>query len=181
MPVMSAIEGAFCRSGVWRSFARRRVLPWALGGLDLTLSAVALWADCESNCTNNVTQSGFSDDELSWAAGGLLGFGGFTLGAGYNRNDTFPHNLQGDIVNVGLKYGFGAANVSVGWTYNTYDDSDLDDSNYFVVSGDIGILPGVTLKGDVGYQTETLNSRDDADDLGQHDTIAGVATIQLDY
>lgn len=35
MPVMSAIEGAFCRSGPWRSFARRRVLPWALGGLDL--------------------------------------------------------------------------------------------------------------------------------------------------
>ncbi len=35
MPVMSAIEGAFCRSGPWRSFARRRVLPWALDGLDL--------------------------------------------------------------------------------------------------------------------------------------------------
>jgi ubiquinone/menaquinone biosynthesis C-methylase UbiE len=35
MPVMSAIEGAFCRSGPWRSFARRRVLPWALGGFNL--------------------------------------------------------------------------------------------------------------------------------------------------
>lgn len=32
MPVMSAIEGAFCRSGPWRSFARRSVLPWALDG-----------------------------------------------------------------------------------------------------------------------------------------------------
>ncbi|WP_344735073.1 class I SAM-dependent methyltransferase [Nocardioides fonticola] len=29
---MSAIEGAFCRSGPWRSFARRSVLPWALDG-----------------------------------------------------------------------------------------------------------------------------------------------------
>jgi hypothetical protein len=152
----------------------------ALGALDLTLSAVGLWADCESNCTNNVTQSGFSDDELSWAVGGLLGFGGFTLGAGYNRNDAFPHNAQGDIVNVGLKYGFGAANVSVGWTWNKYDESDLDDSNYFVVSGDIGILPGVTLKGDVGYQTETLGARDD-EEIEQDDTVAGVVTVQLDY
>lgn len=32
MPVMSAIEGAFCRSTPWRSFARRTVLPWALDG-----------------------------------------------------------------------------------------------------------------------------------------------------
>ena len=30
MPVMSVLEGAFCRSGPWRLFARRMVLPWAL-------------------------------------------------------------------------------------------------------------------------------------------------------
>lgn len=30
MPVMSAIEAAFCRSSPWRAFAHRRVLPWAL-------------------------------------------------------------------------------------------------------------------------------------------------------
>jgi SAM-dependent methyltransferase len=35
MPVMSAIEGAFCRSAPWRAFARRAVLPWALGGEEL--------------------------------------------------------------------------------------------------------------------------------------------------
>jgi hypothetical protein len=151
----------------------------ALGALDLTLSAVGLWADCESNCSAAGT-SGFSDDELSWAAGGLLGFGGFTLGAGYNRNDTFRHAAQSDIVNVGLKYGFGAANVSVGWTLNVFDDSDLDDSNLFAVSGDIGILPGVTLKGDVSYNTEDPNARDD-EDVESDDTIAGVVTIQLDY
>lgn len=36
MPVMSAIEGAFCRSAPWRAFARRTVLPWALSGRGLT-------------------------------------------------------------------------------------------------------------------------------------------------
>lgn len=35
MPVMSTVERAFCRSGPWRGFARRTVLPWALHGQDL--------------------------------------------------------------------------------------------------------------------------------------------------
>lgn len=35
MPVMSAVEGALCRSSPWRTFARRRVLPWALDGFNL--------------------------------------------------------------------------------------------------------------------------------------------------
>lgn len=35
MPVMSAIERAFCRSAPWRAFTRRAVLPWALGGEEL--------------------------------------------------------------------------------------------------------------------------------------------------
>jgi hypothetical protein len=164
----------------------------ALGALDLTLSAVALWADCESNCTNQTVQGGRSDDELSWAGGALLGFGGFTLGAGYNRNDTFVNNAQSNIINVGLKYGFGAANVSVGWTFNKFDSSDLDDSHLFVVSGDVGILPGVTLKGDVSYNNNDLgaceggvndcpsiNTAQVADN--QDDTWGGVVSVQLDY
>ena len=32
MPVMSALERAFCRSAAWRSFARLAVRPWALNG-----------------------------------------------------------------------------------------------------------------------------------------------------
>ena len=36
MPVMSAVEGAFCRSTPWRTFARRTVLPWALDGYRIT-------------------------------------------------------------------------------------------------------------------------------------------------
>ena len=33
MPTMSTLEQAFCRSGPWRAFTRRVVLPWALQGL----------------------------------------------------------------------------------------------------------------------------------------------------
>jgi outer membrane protein OmpU len=153
----------------------------ALGALDLTLSAVGIWADCESNCdAGGGLGAGFQDEQKSWAVGGLLGFGGFTLGAGYNYQDDFAPGTHGnDIINVGLKYGFGAANVSVGWTFNKYDE-DLDDSHLFVVSGDVGILPGVTLKADVSYNTEDLLARDD-DVIEQDNTWGGVAAVQLDY
>lgn len=36
MPVMSMIEGIFCRSTPWRAFAKRVVLPWALDGRALS-------------------------------------------------------------------------------------------------------------------------------------------------
>jgi len=36
MPAMSSIERAFCRSGPWRGFSSRVVVPWVLGGRTLT-------------------------------------------------------------------------------------------------------------------------------------------------
>jgi outer membrane protein OmpU len=174
----------------------------ALGPLDLTVSGVVLWADCESNCTNNTPGSGndFQDDSLSYGAGALLGFGGFTLGAGYDRSDAFFEAAQADIVTVGLKYGFGAANVSVGYAYNWFDDDDLNNSHLFVVSGDVGILPGVVLKGDVSYNTDDLGACEggapsatkgpgescpsqSVAEIGdnQDDTIGGVVSVQLNY
>ena len=33
MPTMSRFEAAFCRSALWRFWARRMVLPWALQGI----------------------------------------------------------------------------------------------------------------------------------------------------
>ena len=35
MPVMSAVEQAWCRSLPWRAFTRRVVFPWAIGDTDL--------------------------------------------------------------------------------------------------------------------------------------------------
>lgn len=32
MPAMSRVEQAFCRSGLWRSFAQHQILPWVLDG-----------------------------------------------------------------------------------------------------------------------------------------------------
>jgi outer membrane protein OmpU len=138
----------------------------ALGPADLTVAGTGILGNGQTSDT---------DDLASWEAGALLGFGGFTLGGGYGQNtDAF----DAQFASAGLKYGFGAANVSVG--YGLYDPDDGDTANLFVASADIGLMPGVTLKGDVSYNTEDTGAdADDPDDTD--DTISGVVTVQLDY
>jgi hypothetical protein len=140
----------------------------ALGPVDLTVAG-----------TGSVGKSvGDVDDLGTWDAGFLLGFGGLSAGVQVFQNTDFQ---EAKGISGGIKYGFGAANVSAGYAYFDPDDDDVNDgesTNLFAVSGDVGILPGVTLKGDVTYNTDDAG----ADDSGGTDnTLAGVATIQLDY
>jgi hypothetical protein len=65
-----------------------------------------------------------------------------------------------DIVNVGIEYGFGTANRSFGHTCNNFDASGIADKHLFVLSGDIGPLPGVTMKAGIGYNTRDLGFAD---------------------
>jgi outer membrane protein OmpU len=137
----------------------------AFGGMDLSLSAVGVWGEEEDD----------NDERLDYAVGGLLGVGGLSFGATWGQKTDFN---EGDWAHIGLKYGFGAANASVGYSY--IDEDDLDDTqHFFVVSGDVGLAPGLTLKGDVSYNTEDPNAEDNSDD--QDDTISGIVTVQLDY
>jgi outer membrane protein OmpU len=137
----------------------------ALGPLDLTVAGTGIIGEGLDN----------TDDLQSWEAGALLGFGGFTLGGGVGQNTDIE---EANFATVGLKYGFGAANVSVG--YGAYDPDGGDLANLFAVSGDVGLMPGVTLKGDVTYNTEDTGANaGDPDDTD--DTMSAVASIQLDY
>jgi len=150
-----------------------------LGPVDLTLSAVGNWADVKDSDGAQAAQ-GFKDDAKAWAVGGLLGFGGLEFGASFNDFDGPTEAQEGQLVSLGLAYGFGPANVSVGVEQDWNDN--IDNATIFVVSGDVGLLPGVTLKGDVSYNTEDPNEdvqEDGTTDSG--DTIAGVLTVQLDY
>jgi outer membrane protein OmpU len=150
-----------------------------LGPVDLTLSAVGNWADVKGGNGQQALQ-GFKDDAKAWAVGGLLGFGGLSFGVSFNDFEGPLDTQDGQLLSFGLTYGFGPANVSVGYEHDWNDD--LDNTDVFVVSGDIGVLPGVTLKGDVTYNAEDPFKHvedDGTTDAGS--TYAGVLSVQLDY
>jgi hypothetical protein len=138
----------------------------AMGPADLTVAAAGILGEAETDDT---------DDLRSWEAGALLGFGGFSVGANFFQNTDLD---EGWGVTPGIKYGFGAANVSAG--YVLFEPDDGDTTNFFVVSGDVGLLPGVTLKGDVSYNTEDPGG-DATEPDDTEDTVAGIVTVQLDY
>jgi outer membrane protein OmpU len=150
-----------------------------LGPVDLTLAAVGNFADVKGGNAQQGAQ-GFKDEATAWAVGGLLGFGGLSFGVSFNDFEG-PTDLQkGQLLSFGLVYGFGPANVSVGFEQDWNDD--LDNTQIYTVSGDIGVLPGVTLKGDVSYNAEDPFKHvedDGTTDAGS--TYAGVLAIQLDY
>jgi outer membrane protein OmpU len=150
-----------------------------LGPVDLTLSAVGMFADVKGGDAVQAA-NGFRDDEKAWALGGLLGFGGLSFGVSFNDFKGPTEVQEGQLLSFGLAYGFGPANVSVGYERDWNDNAD--DANIFVVSGDLGILPGVTLKGDGSYNTEDPNKNvfDDGT-RSSGSTWAGVLTVQLDY
>jgi outer membrane protein OmpU len=135
----------------------------ALGPADLTVAGEGVVGSA----------IGPGDDLQSWDAGFLAGFGGFSLGAGVGMNNDFA---ESEFATVGLKYGFGAANVSAGYVFNDPDNGDS--TNLIAVSGDIGLLQGVTLKGDVVYNEECTCANNG---VNPDEAVQGVVTVQLDY
>jgi outer membrane protein OmpU len=135
------------------------------GAFSAIIAGTGIFGDAEDD----------SDDLTAWEVGALLGFGGLEFGAKYGMLTDFA---EGDFANAGLKYSFGAASASVGWTRFMPDEED--DNDVFFVSGDVGLLPGVVLKGDVSYALED-EFHDDVANGDTHDTIAGVLSVQLNY
>jgi len=146
-----------------------------LGPVDLTLSAVGNIADVKGSGDAQGAQ-GFRDEAKAFAVGALLGFGGLSFGASYNDYEGPLDSQKGQLASLGIAYGFGPANVSVGVEQDWNDETD--NATIFAVSGDIGLMPGVTLKGDVSYNTDDPNESEGGD---PDDTVGGVLTVQLDY
>jgi len=131
----------------------------AAAGADVTLTAVGSIGDAE-----------VGDEDLEdYGIGAGVEFAGLGLGVGY----VFREDLdEGNQLTLGAKYGFGPATVSVGYSYEDPDGGD--ESNVLVFSGDYGLFPGVTVKGDLSFND------DDADADGDN-TTAGLVAVQIDY
>ena len=104
----------------------------ALGSADLTVAAAGIIGDAETD----------GDDLESGEVGFLAGFGGLTFGAKAGHEDDLN---EGDFANAGIRFGFGAARVSVGYVYN---DPDGGETTHLErgFSADIGLMQGVTLQ-----------------------------------
>jgi len=151
------------------------------GAINAGLYGIGTWGDVEDTDTTN------GGDLSAWGGGGLIGFGGLQAAASYGHSD-FDDGNEIDFVLVGVAYGFGPANVSFNWEHDWIDgqpfagsDADIDDNDTYVLSGDVGLLPGVTLKGDVSYTSDDpFTHNGEGNDAGD-DSWAGVLAIQLDY
>ena len=134
------------------------------GGAEVTVTGVASFGDVEDEG---------EDDLEDYGIGAGVEFGGIGIGAGYIIKQEAD---EGDGFTIGAKYGFGPANVSVGYSRDNPDADDQDDQNVIVLAADYTLVPGVKLKGDLAFN-------DDDSDTGAEDdsTTAGVVTIQVNY
>lgn len=146
------------------------------GGLDLGIAAVGSFGDFEGEDTDL-----FDDDEgdlESYAIGGTVGFAGLTFGAGY-VHDEFA-DVDADAFDLGVAYGFGPVNTSL--TGNYVDADDGGDSYIVVLSGDVQVLPGVTLRGDLAYTDFDTDADDDFfDDDDDEDAFSGIFAVLMSF
>jgi outer membrane protein OmpU len=148
----------------------------SFGGVDLTLSTTAAWTHANGNIPDPQRPGNTTDkDQKDAEIGGLLGVGGLSFGVTAGRNFDFN---EGNFIDGGLKYGFGAASASLG--YVNWNPDHGNTQNVFVVSGDVGLMPGVTLKGDVSYNDEDPFAHNNVN-KGSDSTWAGVLSVQMDY
>jgi outer membrane protein OmpU len=154
----------------------------AFSGVDLTLSAVGIKSD-----GNKGGPGGKNGDVKDYSVGGVLGLGGLSFGATFGQLLDGISVTKGTGVRVGdatwwasgaIQYSFGPASASVGVDHNALDGQK--DLTVFIVSADYGLLPGVTWKADVSYNTDDPGAHAD-NPTNTESTWAGVTSIQIDY
>ncbi len=147
----------------------------AFGGFDLTLSTTGAFTHNNGLIADPQDPGGFTNnDQKDAEVGGLIGLGGLSFGATAGHNFSFN---EGTFLDAGLKYKFGIASASVG--YVNWNPDEGGTQNVYFLSGDVGLMPGVTLKGDASYNDEDPFKHDDGTNSGG--TWAGVVSIQMDY
>jgi hypothetical protein len=140
------------------------------GAVALTLSAVGVYGQSEE------PGAPLDDDDVKdYSVGGLVEAGDLSFGATWGQ---LTDANEGNWAILGVRYAFGEASASFG--YSWVDDDALDDEQHIlVVSGDLGLAPGLALMADVSYNSDDPGADDGAG--GQDDTLSGVLSIQVDY
>jgi outer membrane protein OmpU len=134
----------------------------AFGGVDLQVGGTLGFA----NGSNG------ADDYLGYNVGAIVGFAGFRVAASYWEDDDAPTQVVqpavgaavGSIDRTGYTVGaaatFGPADLSVTWAQIIDADAEPEGQN-LVLSATMGLLPGMSLQGDVAFFEDALNTGED--------------------
>ena len=112
-----------------------------------------------------------NDDYSGYNLGAILGFAGFQAGGSYWDDSDAP---TGDTsgYTLGAAATLGPADVSVTWADITDADNNEEGSN-LVLSASVGVLPGMSLNGDVAFF--------DRDAGGDDDGVTGVVRLRVAF
>lgn len=117
--------------GVGLNFVRK------IGTADVALGAVGSFGNSEA---------AGRDDLNAFSAGGTLALGNVEMGASFGENDDSD---DFDFATLGATIGFGKARAGLGYNYLDVKSGGI--THVIALSGDVVILEGVQLQGDVSY------------------------------
>jgi outer membrane protein OmpU len=112
-----------------------------------------------------------ADDYMGFSAGAIVGFAGFRVAGSYYDDDDRPGVGDRRGYTLGAAASLGPANLSVTWA-DVFDADGAEGQN-LVASASMGVLPGMSLHGDVSFF--------DRDVGGDDDGVTGVARLRVAF
>ena len=118
------------------------------------------------------------DDFTGWNVGAIVGFQGFRVAGSFWDEDDSPTGVAGARndrtgYTLGAAASLGPADLSVTWADVIDADNNVEGQN-LVVSASMGVLPGMSLHGDVSFFDRDLPVADD-------DGVTGVVRLRVAF
>jgi len=138
------------------------VYTGSFGGLDLRASGVV-----GANNGNNG-----ADDLFGWNVGAVVGFSGISVAGSFWDEEDGPAGDRTGYT-AGVAAAVGPANLSLTWAHIVDVDGPNGEGTNLVGSASMGVLPGLSLHGDVSFF--------DKDQGGNDDGVSGVARLRVAF
>jgi hypothetical protein len=137
------------------------VYTGSFGGLDLQAGGTFGFNSGENG----------ANDYTGFSLGTIIGFSGFRVAGSYWSDDDGPAGDESGYT-AGAAATLGPADLSVTWA-DIVDADNNEEGNNLVLSASVGVLPGMSLQGDVAWF--------DRDAGGNDDGVTGVARLRVAF
>jgi len=144
--------GQFADEGTFNTedwFEGGVIYEGSFGGLDLRASAVGAVAQGNNG----------AEDPFVYNVGAVVGFSGISVAGSWWENDDISDDETG--YTLGAAATLGPADASVTWAQVVDSDSGNGEGSNLVVSASMGVLPGLSLHGDVAFFDRDIGANDD--------------------